>query len=173
MTFSAEPPVAAVIDFGSIGARYANVLAADGWRVQVVSRRSGPAEAAGYDRVASIDALLARPHPAYLAVANETTAHLASVRDLAASEYPGRVLLEKPLFDAPADLPAHKFAALGVGYNLRFRAAVQTARAAIGGRLPNASRPASASTCPTGGRAGTTARPRRRSARGGAACCAT
>jgi predicted dehydrogenase len=119
------PPVALVIGGGSIGSRHRRVLAELGARVDLVSRRGGPGVHA------DLDAAVAALAPDYVVVATETADHARVMDRLAALDFRGRVLVEKPLFDRPRPLPEHRFLALGVGYNLRFHPVLQR----LAGRL--------------------------------------
>jgi predicted dehydrogenase len=107
---------ALVVGMGSIGKRHARVLGSLGLDVAAVSRR-GDAAGRCY---ASLEGALEHESPDYVVVANETAAHRATLLALAEAGFTGTVLVEKPLFDLPAALPAHRFAGLYVGYNLRF-----------------------------------------------------
>jgi predicted dehydrogenase len=107
---------ALVLGMGSIGQRHARLLRDLGLKVAAVSRRAQVAERC----YASLDAALEREAPGYVVIANETAAHRESLARLAEHGFTGTVLVEKPLFAAPAPLPAHRFAGLYVGYNLRF-----------------------------------------------------
>lgn len=107
---------ALVVGLGSIGRRHARLLAELGLEVAAVSRR-GDATLRCY---VSLETALARENPGYVVIANETTAHQPTLAALAAAGFAGTVLVEKPLFDRPEPLPDNRFAALYVGYNLRF-----------------------------------------------------
>jgi predicted dehydrogenase len=107
---------ALVVGLGSIGQRHLRLLRALGLDVAAVSRRQGVAERC----YASIGEALGETKPGYVVIANETAAHRPALVALAEAGYSGTVLVEKPLFAAPAPLPAHRFAGLYVGYNLRF-----------------------------------------------------
>jgi predicted dehydrogenase len=107
---------ALVVGMGSIGQRHARLLRDLGLTVAVVSRR----EQVGERCYASLESALARETPGYVVIANETAAHGPSLVALAGTGFTGTVLVEKPLFDAPMPLPANRFSALYVGYNLRF-----------------------------------------------------
>lgn len=100
---------AVVVGFGSIGARHARVLEELGCKVTVVSRR-GP--------VTSVREALDGAR--YVVVANETSEHRNTVREIAASGFEGTVLVEKPLFEAAGKIPEHRFEHAYVGYNMRF-----------------------------------------------------
>lgn len=115
---------ALVVGYGSIGQRHARVLAGIGCEVAVVSRR-----AVDHPRVhGGLPAALAACEPAYVVVADRTAEHRDTLAVLATQGYCGRVLVEKPLFGAPAALPEHRFAFSGVAYNLRFHPLVQHLR---------------------------------------------
>jgi len=123
---------ALVAGYGSIGRRHGDVLESLGCETAVLSRR---AEAIGERTAfATLAEALESHRPDYVVVADETSRHHATLSALAEAGFGGRVLVEKPLFAAPAALPDNGFAALGVGYNLRFHPAVQALRAALGNR---------------------------------------
>ncbi|HXY99720.1 MAG TPA: Gfo/Idh/MocA family oxidoreductase [Stellaceae bacterium] len=107
---------ALVVGLGSIGRRHARLLGELGLEVAAVSRRADAAPRC----YASLGEALARETPGYVVVANETSAHRASLAALAEAGFSGTVLVEKPLFAEPAPLPENRFAGLYVGYNLRF-----------------------------------------------------
>jgi len=52
-------------------------------------------------------------------IANETSEHSQTVHLLTQHDFRGSVLIEKPLFGKPADMPDHNFSQVAVGYNLR------------------------------------------------------
>lgn len=107
---------ALVVGQGSIGQRHARLLGELGVAVAAVSRRRDAAPRC----YGSLAQALAREAPDYVVIADETAAHRATLTALANSGFAGSVLVEKPLFAAPAPLPANRFAGLYVGYNLRF-----------------------------------------------------
>ncbi|GAB4169436.1 MAG: Gfo/Idh/MocA family oxidoreductase [Thalassobaculales bacterium] len=117
------PPACLILGRGSIGERHGRVLAALGHRVAFASRRAG----------VTLEQGLA-DGPGYVVVATETADHGPALARLAAAGYAGQVLVEKPLLAAPGALPAHRFASLHVGYNLRFHPLVTRLRAALAGR---------------------------------------
>ncbi len=107
---------ALVVGLGSIGKRHARLLAELGLEVAAVSRRGDAAPRCH----GSLATALERENPGYVVVANETAAHRPTLAALAAAGFAGTVLVEKPLFDQPQPMPENRFAALYVGYNLRF-----------------------------------------------------
>jgi predicted dehydrogenase len=106
-------PNAIVIGLGSIGQRHVRVLQEIGRTVATVSRRSGGDHA-------SIADALRKAHPGYAVVATETSGHADALAELAAADFRGTVLVEKPIFSQAAPAPNYPFANLSVGYNLRF-----------------------------------------------------
>lgn len=116
-----------VVGLGSIGSRHARVLGQLGRSVATVSRRR-----IGDHR--DLAEALSATFPDYIVIANETSGHAGALAALARSGYRGRVLVEKPLVGEPAPLPAHAFAGLFVGYNLRFHPVVQRMAALVAGK---------------------------------------
>lgn len=116
-----------VVGLGSIGTRHARVLGELGRSVATVSRRD-----VGDHR--DLAAALSGTSADYVVIANETSAHGDTLAELARTGYRGRVLVEKPLLGRPAALPAHVFAGMFVGYNLRFHPVIQRMATLIAGR---------------------------------------
>lgn len=119
---------ALVIGYGSAGARHARVLTELGFDVKVSSRRPLGVP----DHYASLAQALEVARPSYVVIATETARHFEDVSALASADYSGHVLVEKPLFARPAPVPAHRFASLSVGYNLRFDPVLGRVREFIG-----------------------------------------
>jgi predicted dehydrogenase len=115
-------PTALVVGQGSIGERHARLLGDLGLDVAVVSRHGGTGRTASFP---DLGEALAEVAPDYVVIANETAAHRPTLAALAAAEFAGRVLIEKPLFDRLAAVPTHRFAACFVGYNLRLHPVLQ------------------------------------------------
>lgn len=122
-----QPPRAAVIGYGSIGMRHARLLAAAGCDTAVVSGRRVEFPKV-FDDVATA---LARHAPQYVVIANATASHHATLLALAQQAYAGTVMIEKPLFDHPRDLPSLPFARVFVAYNLRFHPLLQRLRSLL------------------------------------------
>ncbi len=118
-----------VVGFGSIGRRHARLIRDAGHEVEIVSRQSD----SGFRRHIGIaEALTTRFD--YVVIANATVDHAPALDAVAASGHAGVVLVEKPIFAQPRALPIHRFAALWVGYNLRFHPCVQSVRRELAGR---------------------------------------
>ncbi|MCK9276308.1 MAG: Gfo/Idh/MocA family oxidoreductase [Syntrophales bacterium] len=107
---------ALVIGYGSIGLRHANILEKLGCHVAVMSRRIIDFNPCFND----IPTALHSFHPEYVVVANRTSEHFDTIKALAEYGFNGYLLVEKPLFETPADLPANDFSLFAVAYNLRF-----------------------------------------------------
>jgi len=107
---------ALVVGYGSIGSRHARILAELGCAVAVVSSRERVHEC----RFASIGEALEKFDPDYVVIACETARHHATMFELAAIDFKGIVLVEKPLFGALAEVPENRFSKVYVAYNLRF-----------------------------------------------------
>ncbi len=116
---------ALVIGYGSIGMRHARLLEGLGLDTAVVSRREIDTPKA----FPTIAAGVADFVPDYAVVASRTQEHLNDVAALAETGFNGAVLVEKPLFDRLAALPVNTFAAVHVGYQLRFHPVVRRLKA--------------------------------------------
>ncbi len=112
---------------GSIGERHARLLHALGLEVAAVSRRAD----VPVRRYATLAEAVERANPGYVVIANETTAHRPTLAALAALDFRGAVLVEKPLFERPAPLPENRFKSLSVGYNLRFHPVLRELQRAL------------------------------------------
>jgi predicted dehydrogenase len=110
-----------VIGYGSIGARHAHVLGALDCDTAVVSRRRVEFPAV----YADLTLALREHRPDYVVIANPTYLHHATLGELAASGFAGRVLVEKPLFDLCKPVPVAQFQSISVGYNLRFHPVIR------------------------------------------------
>ena len=115
---------ALVVGYGSIGRRHARILAELGCEVAVVSRRA----LENIKHFANITAAVENVRPDYVVIANETSAHPATVDALAAAGFRGKLLIEKPLGGA---IPRHNFAMCAVAYNLRFHPALMDLAATL------------------------------------------
>lgn len=118
-----------VVGYGSIGARHAAILETLGHKVSVVSRRGVSGDRPVFRTLAEA---LGCGSFDYVVIAVETGEHQTALAELAARGHSGIVLVEKPLFAAPALLPCHRFSRAAVGYNLRFHPAIEALRAVLG-----------------------------------------
>ena len=119
---AAGTEAALVIGGGAIGHRHAGLLRDLGLQVDIISRREGQE--------------LSKPaldKAGYVVVATETADHLRVLNDLAALDFRGAVLVEKPLLSAPGPMPPHRFRRLAVGYQLRFLPVVKALMERLGG----------------------------------------
>ena len=118
---------AVVVGQGSIGARHARLLVAEGMEARVVSRHAPGAFATTQEAVGD-------GRPEYAVVATPTAAHAGSLEELASAGFSGTVLVEKPIVAASADLPAlDAFAGVQVAYNMRFHPVVRELRRRLDG----------------------------------------
>jgi predicted dehydrogenase len=108
---------ALVIGYGSIGRRHARLLEELGCDIAVVSRR----ELENIRHFTDVGVAVGDFRPDYTVVANETSAHVGAVAELAAAGFRGKLLIEKPL---GGEIPRHDFALCVVAYNLRFHPAL-------------------------------------------------
>ncbi len=106
---------ALVVGYGSIGRRHANLLDEIGCQVAVVSQQSLISTPCFSTLKEAMDAWL----PEYVVVANPTSDHEQTIRDLIQYKFQGRLLVEKPLFEKVNEFPPHEFSHTAVAYNLR------------------------------------------------------
>ena len=120
---------ALVIGCGSIGSRHLRILGELGCQVATLSKRTDIA----WPRYSTIGEALSQMKPDYVVIANNTASHHAALSELAALQFKGTVLVEKPLFHEVLPLPANSFRELFVAYNLRFHPVLCRCRELIGG----------------------------------------
>lgn len=109
-------PSALVVGYGSIGQRHATVLQKIGVDVAVVSSRID----CHFTVYRTIEDALASQRFDYVIVATTTAKHFLDLQCLINLGYSKRVMVEKPLFHLPMNVPSHSFSQIVVGYNLRF-----------------------------------------------------
>lgn len=110
-----------VIGYGSIGSRHARILTDLGCEVTVVSKR----EIEGYPCFKTISDAIQIEKPEYVVIASKTSEHYHELTELAKLGFNGTVLVEKPIFHKPMELPDIGFSKLFVAYNLRFHPLMQ------------------------------------------------
>lgn len=121
-------PRALIIGLGSIGRRHQALLEELGCEVAACTRHPQP----GLSCFEDIETAVRTHRPDLLVVANATSDHEATLRQLAALAPEARLLVEKPLCSQiPQTLPASLTGRIAVGYNLRFHPAVLALRAAL------------------------------------------
>lgn len=120
---------ALVVGYGSIGSRHARLLTELGCSTAVLSARRVDFPLVFSDLVQA----LSEHRPDYVVLANPTRQHHGMLARLAEAGYRGRVLVEKPLFDALRPVPDNDFLGLAVAYNLRFHPLLQRLHALLAG----------------------------------------
>jgi len=116
-----------VVGYGSIGQRHTRLLKELGYPVAIVSRYL-----TNYSPLyPNLDKALLEWNPNYVVIANRTNEHYESLSILAATQFEGLVLIEKPLFSKYLDIPEHKFTQAAVAYNLRFHPLLQQLRSIV------------------------------------------
>jgi predicted dehydrogenase len=109
-----------VIGYGSIGQRHTRILNELGHQVAVVSRRD-----VDYPIVYhQLETALLNEKPDYIVVANETSQHENTLKEIKRIGYDQKILVEKPLFLHNTATPIN-LSSLYVGYNLRFHPLIQ------------------------------------------------
>ncbi|MFJ8102434.1 Gfo/Idh/MocA family protein [Lysinibacillus sp. NPDC096212] len=106
---------ALVIGYGSIGQRHARILEYMGFQVYIVSRRAQHK----LNFFSSLETALKENKYDYIVIANETVAHIESLREIINYKFTGMILVEKPLF-AKVDSVSLNDCMIFVAYNLRF-----------------------------------------------------
>jgi len=107
---------AVVVGYGSIGKRHARLLDELGCVVSVVSRR----EVDHSNRYRNLRKVFKDEPPEYVVVANRTNEHVDTLQTLAALDFDGPVLVEKPLSVDSVSLPQEITSETFVAYNFRF-----------------------------------------------------
>jgi predicted dehydrogenase len=115
---------ALVIGYGSIGSRHARLLTELGCETAILSQRQIDFRVV----YADLASALSGHRPDYVVVANPTNQHHATLSELAATGFGGRVLIEKPLFEHARPIPDNSFGSFSVAYNLRFHPVIQRLR---------------------------------------------
>lgn len=118
---------ALVIGYGSIGSRHARILKELGCPTAVVSNRS-------IDFSPSFKTLseaLRSAKPSYVVIANKTSEHYPTLRDLKKDGFSGVVMVEKPLFLHQEHFEEKGFEKVVIGYNLRFHPLIQRLKTAL------------------------------------------
>lgn len=123
---------ALVVGQGSIGSRHARLLSQLDCEVSVVSRRAN----LPFQTHATLTAAMTAEQPDYIVIANPTSEHRQTLQVIAETGFDGKVLVEKPLFDIPTNIPENRFRAAYVAYNLRFHPVMQAIQTCLQGERP-------------------------------------
>ena len=110
---------AAIIGFGSIGARHAAILNNMGLSVSVVSLRND----VPYPVYKNIELLFDADIPDYLIISNATEHHCSTFEQIKKLGFKGILLIEKPV--SGAYVPIEEFCPTFVAYQLRFHPILQ------------------------------------------------
>jgi predicted dehydrogenase len=113
-----------VIGYGSIGNRHARILQELGCNVSVVSSRKIDFSSS----FKTLDEAFRKSAPNYVVIANRTSEHHATLRELQRVNFRGIVMIEKPLFVKTERLDIRRFKKVFVGYNLRFHPVIMRLR---------------------------------------------
>ena len=119
-----------IVGYCSIGARHARLLCEMSCDVAVVSARAIDFP----QHHGSLREGYLSHRPTLVVLANATSAHHATLVELAQLGHVGDVLVEKPVFDHVLPLPANHFKQLRVAYNLRFHPVLIRLREALAGQ---------------------------------------
>jgi len=119
---------ALVIGYGSIGQRHARILDEElGCSVAVVSRRQVDFATVFDDLAQALDSW----QPGYVVIADRTSEHYATLAELMAAGFDGRILIEKPLFSEYRHAPTGLLTRVAVAYNLRFHPLLTRLKASL------------------------------------------
>ena len=110
---------AAIIGFGSIGARHAEILKKMGLSVSVVSSRND----VPHPVYKNIDLLFDADIPDYLIISNATELHYSTFEEIKTLGFNGILLIEKPV--SGEYVPIEEFCPTFVAYQLRFHPVLQ------------------------------------------------
>jgi predicted dehydrogenase len=119
-----------IVGQGSIGKRHKRVLETLGADVITVSKH----EAVSQTNFSTLEDALNQQTPDYVVVANVTSEHWTTLKNLDKLNFKGKVLVEKPLslsLPSPKDLSANFQKNVFVGYHLRFHPLIQNVRELI------------------------------------------
>ncbi|MBL95401.1 MAG: hypothetical protein CFH06_01591 [Alphaproteobacteria bacterium MarineAlpha3_Bin5] len=111
---------ALIIGYGSIGKRHTDLLNKLGAKVAVVSRRNLSIPA----HYSNVEAAVKEHEPGYVIIASRTSEHRDDIHALAAAGFTGKLLIEKPVYQAGCEQPPHVFSKIKVAFNLRFHPAL-------------------------------------------------
>jgi len=116
-----ETKTVLVSGFGSIGQRHVRILREMGQKVHVFSRRKLQEE----EYYQNLEAALSEVHPEYVVIANETSEHESTLKEVLSFGVP-KILVEKPLFSTLVEkLPGNLKSQVSIAYNLRFHPLLQ------------------------------------------------
>jgi predicted dehydrogenase len=116
-----ETKTVLVSGFGSIGQRHVHILREMGQKVHVFSRRKLQEE----ESYQNLEAALSEVHPEYVVIANETSEHESTLKEVLSFGVP-KILVEKPLFSTYTEnLPENPKSQICIAYNLRFHPLLQ------------------------------------------------
>lgn len=109
-----------VIGYGSIGQRHVRVLTEMGVSVSVLSRRDIEFK----NIYSSLENALNNNDFDYIIIANETVSHINTLKQLKQLNFPGKILVEKPLFMHKEEIH-FDYSHIYVAYNLRFHPLIE------------------------------------------------
>lgn len=112
-----------VIGYGSIGRRHTGILKKLGCQISLLTQQAVP------DTVTftSLDTALQEKYDSII-IANETALHYPVLSEIIKSNFTGRILIEKPLFNDYQQIPNDYLNRIFVAYNLRFHPILQFIR---------------------------------------------
>ncbi|CAH1192884.1 hypothetical protein PAECIP111893_00350 [Paenibacillus plantiphilus] len=118
---------AIVVGFGSIGERHTRLLQSMNIETAVVSERKINFPY----KFTNISEAIQNYCPDYIVIANKTNQHHSALLQVLASNFQGKVLVEKPLYHRLLELPENHQMDIFVAYNLRFHPLLQRLKSAL------------------------------------------
>ncbi|WP_417797375.1 Gfo/Idh/MocA family protein [Terasakiella pusilla] len=119
-----------IIGMGSIGQKHYQTFQSLGADVRYVSRHRQEADIS----FSQVHNALSQFDPDICLIANDTSQHLDTLKELLSHPKPLRILVEKPLFHHPAQLSVQAQKVVYVGYNLRFLPLLQRLKEEVANR---------------------------------------
>ncbi len=107
----------AIVGYGSIGKRHANVFKECGSEVSLVTSQTNVSD---YKTYSNLQSCIKSEIPDVVVIANRTSDHHPTLKQLQELKFGGVVLIEKPLFESPYETKNFSFAQTLIAYNLRF-----------------------------------------------------
>lgn len=110
-----------IIGYGSAGQRHERILSSFDAEIAIVSRRNTPHLLLFNDTKSLIESF----NPETIIIANESSSHILTLKELITHNFTGKIIVEKPLLSLLDIIPPHQFKQNLVYYNLRHHPVLQ------------------------------------------------